>query len=264
MNLPDLIQQHDALIILAGAGMSAELGVPAYWTGDHARYGSDATPHGFTHLEHATASTWKTNQKAQVSYFKEAFRDMESLNFEGSSYEKLLKLSEGKDLFVITSNVDSAFHNAGFPDDRLFEVHGSYRNSQCLNKPHHPLFPTTVGRVPLCPTCGSVGRPNVLFFDDNKFSMNIYQLQEVRLNRFLKRIYIEEKDPVLLELGVGTTVPRIRSWGDNLYSKLVVAPYIHVNLEPRPKFLKSDVEPAFAQEYWVRGKVGDVLGEWEE
>ena len=37
------------------------------------------------------------------------------------TYAKLLRLLEGKDFFVITTNVDHQFQRAGFPTGRLFE-----------------------------------------------------------------------------------------------------------------------------------------------
>lgn len=41
-------------------------------------------------------------------------------------YQKLLKLLEGKDYFIITSNVDRQFWRSGFPEERLLEAQGTY------------------------------------------------------------------------------------------------------------------------------------------
>lgn len=41
-------------------------------------------------------------------------------------YKELLKVLEGKDFFVITTNVDHQFQRAGFPKERLFYTQGDY------------------------------------------------------------------------------------------------------------------------------------------
>ena len=39
-------------------------------------------------------------------------------------YDNLLKLVDGRDYFVITTNVDHAFQKAGFSKERLFYTQG--------------------------------------------------------------------------------------------------------------------------------------------
>ena len=36
-----------------------------------------------------------------------------------------------KDYFIVTSNVDGHFQKAGFPNDKILEIHGSIHNLQC-------------------------------------------------------------------------------------------------------------------------------------
>lgn len=53
------------------------------------------------------------------------------------TYSKLLRLLDGKDFFVITTNVDHQFQLAGFPKQRLFYTQGDYGLWQCC-EPCHP------------------------------------------------------------------------------------------------------------------------------
>ena len=46
-------------------------------------------------------------------------------------YDNLLKLAEGKDYFVLTTNVDHCFQKAGFEKNRLFYTQGDYGLWQC-------------------------------------------------------------------------------------------------------------------------------------
>ena len=48
-------------------------------------------------------------------------------------YEDLLKLVEGKDYFIITTNVDHQFQKAGFDKKRLFYTQGDYGLFQSVN-----------------------------------------------------------------------------------------------------------------------------------
>ena len=49
-------------------------------------------------------------------------------------YSNLLKLVEGKDYFVITTNVDHQFQKAGFDKKRLFFTQGDYGLFQSVNR----------------------------------------------------------------------------------------------------------------------------------
>lgn len=262
MNISDLVREAEAVVVLAGAGMSAELGIPIYWGGKDSRYGSSETKYGYTELEHAMAMLWDVDPKAQVNYFKEAYVKMNSLDFANSPYSKLRELVGDKDCFYVTSNVDSAFLKSGFPYDRIFEVHGAYRNSQCLKTASHPLFLTVPNQVPVCPTCGSLARPNVLFFDDFGFNPLDVDLQESRFRKFSNRVKLEEKKTVILEFGVGTTVPTVRMMANRFYKNFPGTPYIHVNLEPRPDMLFSDIHQLDTPELWVQKTAGAALDEW--
>ncbi|MBQ3265613.1 MAG: hypothetical protein IJH07_07535 [Ruminococcus sp.] len=51
-----------------------------------------------------------------------------------SVYSNLLKLVEGKDYFVITTNVDHQFQKAGFDKKRLFYTQGDYGLFQSVNR----------------------------------------------------------------------------------------------------------------------------------
>jgi NAD-dependent SIR2 family protein deacetylase len=255
--LKKFIDEADNVIVLAGAGLSADLGIPTYWTGDDAQYGSTTSVYGHTALEHSKAQLWMEEPESQVAYFMDKFAKMESVDFAGSSYELLKQKLATKNSFFITSNVDSAFLNIGFDENRILEYHGSYRNSQCVLDPNHGIFPTTVGVSPSCPKCGLFGRPNTLFFNDFWFNPSILDAQYGKLADYLEAIPAKSKT-LLLELGVGITVPRIRQISNRLYKELA-APLVHVNLEPEPEFLFSGMVTVKAPEIWLQQSTKEAL-----
>jgi NAD-dependent SIR2 family protein deacetylase len=131
----------------------------------------------------------------------------------------------GLDHFVVTSNVDGQFQQAGFAAERVHEIHGSIHHLQCErpcrpdiweNREEVPVDETTMraGVVPRCPACGGVARPNILMFDDWSWVSDHSDEQGARLDAFLAA---HDTDPlVVIEMGAGTALPSIRSLGEQL------------------------------------------------
>ena len=55
-------------------------------------------------------------------------------------YDDLLKLVQGKDYFVLTTNVDHCFQKAGFDKQRLFYTQGDYGLWQCSVPCHNKTY----------------------------------------------------------------------------------------------------------------------------
>jgi len=255
-----LLDESVNVIILSGAGMSQELGTKTYWTGDDAKYASHQSEYGYTSLEHSTAALWDTDLPSQMNYFHSLYLgmlDQQNRKLSESSYSLLLDYLNrtGKNYFCVTSNVDSAFQNAGFEPERIYEPHGSYRNSQCLKDPIHGIVPTdpNVLNTP-CPFCGAATRPNVMFFYDMWFNSKESQKQNKRYQDFIDNIKPwHTKQTVILEIGVGVTVPTIRNIGNRLFAHEGF-PYLHVNPEPEQEALVTKVLEADppAPEGWLQ------------
>lgn len=201
-------------IVLAGAGMSVEVGLSTYWTGPNSKYGDESSRFGYTALEHSDESLWFLDEASQVEYFRELHQRMSSadVSADSSPYRVLLKYftDYGLDYFIRTTNVDSAFVRAGFDAEKIYEQHGAYSRSQCLAHPaKHGVFPTgEPGVARFCPVCGSVVRPNVLFFNDFHCNHDIMYEQQDRFTDFVNSV--TPQNTVVLEIGVGSTVPVLR------------------------------------------------------
>lgn len=137
-------------------------------------------------------------------------------------YENILKLFNGKNYFVITTNVDDQFYKAGFDKERVFATQGSYRYIQCKNACHNKLYdasdlvkemiestkdckiPTEL--VPKCPVCGEKMEVN-LRIDASFVQDDNWYKQNRKYGEFLENS--KNKNLVLLELGVGFNTPGI-------------------------------------------------------
>jgi len=85
-------------------------------------------------------------------------------------YTDIRRLVEEKEYFVITTNVDHQFYEAGFDEDRIFAVQGDYGQFQCAKACHSKLYDNErqiremvrqqhglripAALIPRCPVCG--------------------------------------------------------------------------------------------------------------
>ena len=256
------LHRAQGVVIFAGAGMSAELGIPTYWSGASALYSSEKSKYGLTQLEHADARLWNKDPEVQSNYFSD-LRDssMDLIKKAGSenSYSKLSSFlhREAVPYFCVTSNIDNAFALNGFSENNLYEVHGSLGSSQCLAEPkNHGVFRSLAGeRIALCPRCSGLARPNTLFFDDFDFNSSREVEQAGAYKTFLSRDMVGY---VILEIGAGRTVPRIRDMSTRLHYERDLL-YVHLNpaVDDRDAsfMLKNnifDLTTPTAPEIWVQ------------
>ncbi len=137
-------------------------------------------------------------------------------------YSELLQLVQGKDYFVLTTNVDHCFQKAGVDKKRLFYTQGDYGLLQCsepccqetfdnetmirtmLEKQQGMRIPTEL--VPRCPYCGKPLTTN-LRADDKFVEDDGWHEASERYANFLRTR--EGQRIVFLELGVGYNTPII-------------------------------------------------------
>lgn len=127
--------------------------------------------------------------------------------------------------FVVTSNVDGQFQKAGFEEDSVLEVHGSIHHLQCVapcsgaiwaNREEIPVDHGTMRalRIPRCGRCGGVARPNVLMFGDDSWLSGRTDAQEGLFEAFLGEN--AGRPAVVVEMGAGTAIPTMRALSERL------------------------------------------------
>ena len=141
---------------------------------------------------------------------------------ESPVHKALLQLLQGKDYFVLTTNVDHLFQNNGFNKQRLFYTQGDYGLWQCQTPCHHKTYDNeeTVRRmikeqrnmkiptelVPHCPVCGEEMEMN-LRSDGSFVEDEGWHAAAARYHDFLSK---HQSGFILyLELGVGMNTPGI-------------------------------------------------------
>ena len=132
-----------------------------------------------------------------------------------AGFNILKQISQKKNHFVVTSNVDGHFQQS-FSEDNIYEVHGSIHYLQCSSCSHFKAndFKPKVDEelmssknLPTCEKCGSIMRPNILMFDDWDWDSCRSDEQRLQYKKFLNG----DGKMVILEIGSGTAVPTIRN-----------------------------------------------------
>ena len=138
------------------------------------------------------------------------------------TYSTLLSLLEGRDYFVLTTNVDHCFQRAGFDKRRLFYTQGDYGLWQCSRPCCDKTWDNEelvrrmyaeqrdmrvpMELVPRCPVCGAPIAMN-LRSDDTFVQDEGWYAAAGRYSDFLRRH--EGLHMLYLELGVGLNTPVI-------------------------------------------------------
>lgn len=137
--LKEALASADVVIIGAGAGLSTAAGYT--YSGERFRkyFGDFAKRFGITDIYTGGFYPFPTPEIKWAWWSRHVWVNRYA-PAPKPVYNDLLKLVEGKDYFVITTNVDHAFQRAGFEKDRLFYTQGDYGLLQCTKPCHNATY----------------------------------------------------------------------------------------------------------------------------
>lgn len=138
-SLKRMIDQADAVVIGAGAGLSTSAGF-TYSGARFRKYFADfEQKYGFHDMYYGGFYPYRSLEEywAYWSRYIWINRYMEAPE---PVYDDLLKMVGCKDYFVLTTNVDHCFQKAGFDKTRLFYTQGDYGLWQCSKPCHHKTY----------------------------------------------------------------------------------------------------------------------------
>lgn len=219
--LASAIASADAVVVGAGSGLSTAAGFTYAGSRFERLFSDFIAAHGLTDMYSAGFYPFETPEE-QWAYWSRHIWHNRYVPAPRDTYAKLLKLLQGTDFFVITTNVDHQFQQAGFPKERLFYTQGDYGLWQCsvpchrqtydnreaveamVEQQHDRRIPTDL--VPRCPRCGAPMAMN-LRCDETFVEDEGWHRAAERYTDFLRR---HEHGRILYwELGVGTNTPGI-------------------------------------------------------
>lgn len=215
------LEKAQAILIGAGAGLSAAAGSPYSGPVFEREFADYIARYGFTDLYSSSFYPFPTPGE----YWARWARHIDLIRLRTPAlplYHTLLRLVSGRTWFVITTNVDGQFLKAGFDPERLFMVQGDYGLMQCARGCHPQVYPdgeavkgmlaatrdfsVPAEALPRCPVCA--GPMDVHVRKDRFFVEDpAWEAAAARYEDFLERWGRDRL--VLLELGVGFNTPGI-------------------------------------------------------
>ncbi len=219
----EAINNAEALLICAGAGMGVDSGLPDF-RGDEGFW--NAYPPlrdlGISFVEMANPGWFEQDPTLAWGFYGHRlnlYRDTSP--HRGFEILKGWAENMSHGAFVFTSNVDGHFQRSGFSDDTVLECHGSLNHLQCSSPCGYSIWSAHTTRVevdeetfrasgilPCCPDCGTLARPNVLMFGDYGWVPHRSHAQESRFRSWMASV--PDGGLVVVELGAGTAVPTVR------------------------------------------------------
>jgi NAD-dependent deacetylase len=157
--LAELIVERQPCVVLSGAGVSTESGIPDFRSasGIWAQYEP---------MEYATIDAFRRSPEKVWNFYSERLGVLTEAE-PNPAHVALAELERrGLVEAVITQNVDRLHEQAGSVN--VVEVHGSLRTSSCLDCGHRESFGRVVELLPVphCERCGSVLKPDVVMFGE--------------------------------------------------------------------------------------------------
>ncbi len=215
------IQSADAILIGAGAGLSTSAGFTYSGRRFEDNFPDFIAKYKFKDMYSAGFYPYNTLEEHWAYWSRYIFINRYQ-NAPKNVYHDLYDLVQGKNYFVLTTNVDHCFQKAGFDKHRLFYTQGDYGLWQC-SKPCHtktydnePLIKKMVAEqkdmripsalVPYCPICGAPMSMN-LRSDSTFVEDNGWHMAADRYQTFMSRH--KDLHIIYLELGVGGNTPGI-------------------------------------------------------
>ncbi len=213
------IKEAQTLVIHTGAGMGKDSGLEVY-RGEKGQWGEIEGESGKSVFEIMSPSHLLENPSFGWSKHAQRWKAfLESTPHEGFQIIKNWIEKFSLDYFIQTSNVDGHFQQAGFPEEKIRELHGAMAWLQCStpccediwpmpDSPNNLIKDIDKGSFPQCPYCKAIARPNVYMFRDNTYVNKRDKEQKKRYSAFLEKN--ANTKIVVLEIGSGPHVQSIR------------------------------------------------------
>ncbi len=203
------------IVVLTGAGISAESGVPTF-------RGADGLWEGHRVEDVATPEAYERDPDTVLAFYDARRRALGAVA-PNAAHRALARLEGaiGDDLLVVTQNVDDLHERAG--SRRLVHMHGELRRALCGACGAQPEWDGDLIDRPPCPECGErMLRPDVVWFGEMPYELERIENAVVACDAFVS---------------IGTSGAVYPAAGYVALAAAFGARTIELNLEPRDTLL---------------------------
>ena len=154
------------IVILTGAGISAESGVATF-------RGPDGLWEGHRVEDVATPEAFARDPALVQNFYDERRAKLKTVQ-PNAAHQALARLDAKwpGELLLVTQNVDDLHDRAG--SKRLLHMHGELNSAWCLACDARSRFDGRMAQAPACPQCGQPGRlrPDIVWFGEMPYQMD--------------------------------------------------------------------------------------------
>lgn len=232
-SLLSLFQRSARIVVLTGAGVSAESGIPTF------REAQTGLWESYNPEELATPQAFQRNPTLVWNWYAHR-REIIARAHPNPAHHALADFEELFPAFaLITQNIDNLHHRAG--SSGVIELHGNIFRSRCLEEDtRFTEWEETDPQPPRCPVCGGTLRPDVVWFTESLPQDALYTAFN----------HAENAD-IFLSVGTSALVQPAASLP--LVAKSSGAHLIEINPDTTPISREAD--------HRLRGSAGEILPE---
>lgn len=173
-----LLKQSRKTAVFTGAGVSTLSGIPDF-RGSHGVYNSPWN--GLSVEEILSIDYFYSHPEIFYAWAEEVWYHLE--DYEPNIVHYTLAELEHRGLLqngLFTQNIDFMHQRAG--SRRVYELHGSAKAAYCTNCNAYYTYDTIApivreGKVPRCTTCGSLIKPDIVFYGESLSSSVLKQAE---------------------------------------------------------------------------------------
>lgn len=236
----DLIINSKAIVVFTGAGVSTESGIPDFRSpgGLWDKY----NPDDFLYQK------FLTSPKSRERYWEmnsELYYTLVDARPNRAHYAVVELEEMGKLDCVITQNIDNLHQEAGLPDNKVIELHGTNMWVNCLNcqkrysrKEIQERLEKGV-KVPYCDECGGILKPATISFGQ---AMPFEETREAERRSRSSDLFIVIGSSLVVQ--PAALMP--------LYAKEGGGKLVIINMENTPYDRNADIA--------LHGKAGEIMG----
>ena len=147
------------LVVLSGAGISAESGLKTFRD-------SDGLWEGYDVEDVATPRAWSRDRELVLRFYNERRRNVADAQ-PNEAHQILAALEQDFDVRIITQNIDDLHERAG--STKVLHLHGEIFKMRSERQPHHESYARHIsGDIALGDKAGDGGqyRPHIVWFEE--------------------------------------------------------------------------------------------------
>jgi NAD-dependent protein deacetylase/lipoamidase len=148
------------VLVLTGAGVSAESGIPTF-------RGKDGYWRNLDPAKLATSEAFTRDPKLVWEWYRERRQCIRNAR-PNAAHEAIAKLAQhAGEFLLVTQNVDDLHKRAGLPKEQMVQIHGDIFVSTCSRCDFSFRERTEERReIPTCTKCAAPMRPGVVWFGE--------------------------------------------------------------------------------------------------